>query len=110
LLRGLEVAEDPRFGPGPFLTLERGEVRLRLLSLLAGRVEFGTVVLKQPLISVVKDADGRFNFASLRATSEPRPAPSARPRGGGASSAAAALVSRVTLEDGAISYVAHTPR
>src|SRR5262245_309302 len=79
-LRGLAVTEDPRFGPGTFLTLERGEVRLRLLPLLTGRVEFGTVVLRKPLITIARDADGRLNVASLRATPEPRATPPGRSR------------------------------
>jgi len=104
-LRDLAVAEDPRFGPGPFLTLERGVVRLRLLPLLTGRLEFGTVVLKKPLITVVQDAEGRFNVATLRASSEPRTASPGRSRSPGGPAAAAALVPRMRLEDGAITYV-----
>src|SRR5207237_1342249 len=44
-LKNLEVAEDPRFGTKPFLTMETGSFRLRLLPLLRGRVEFGELVL-----------------------------------------------------------------
>lgn len=108
-LIGLEVAEDPRFGPGPFLSLDRGELRLRLLPLLGGRVEFGDLVLKKPLIRVVQDPSGRWNFATLGAAEATRPAPS-RPRsgaggGGSGSSAAAVLATRIKLDDGVVTYV-----
>src|SRR2546428_9876424 len=38
-LQNLEVAEDPAFGPGPFLTVAEGRMRIRLRPLLSGRVE-----------------------------------------------------------------------
>src|SRR5437762_1098565 len=42
-LHGLEIADDPQFGTEPFLKLETGKVRLKLLPLLTGRVERGDV-------------------------------------------------------------------
>jgi hypothetical protein len=106
-LRGLEVAEDPRFGTSPFVRLDRGELRLRLGSLLRGRLEFGDLILKKPVVAVIQDAAGRWNFASLGAPApEPRPGP-ARPRGsprtGGGGGAV--LASRVKLDDGVVTYV-----
>ena len=38
-LRGLQVAEDPSFGPGPFITVTEGRMRIRIRPLLQGRVE-----------------------------------------------------------------------
>jgi AsmA-like C-terminal region/AsmA family len=112
-LHDLQIAEDPRFGPGPFVKLDRGDVRLRIRPLLAGRVEFGDVVLKKALISVVKDATGRWNFATLGGSppSENRPpAAPGRHRGSTASGAGTASVlgSRVKIEDAVLSYVSRT--
>lgn len=64
-LRGLTVADDPRFGASPFVTLERGFLSLRLRPLLAGRLEFGELRLEQPRIRLVEAADGTLNVASL---------------------------------------------
>src|SRR5258706_13640149 len=36
-LRQLQVAEDPAFGPGPFVTVNEGRMRIRLRPLLQGR-------------------------------------------------------------------------
>ena len=85
VLRQLEVAEDPAFGRNSFLRLDRAEVRLRLRPLLLGRVELGDFVLKEPDISLVQSADGRWNIATLGpAHGEPRGGGRDRPAGGGA--------------------------
>ena len=109
-LHQLQVAEDPQFGSVPFLKLDTGEVRFRLRPLLTGRLEFGDVVLTKPTISVIQDAAGRWNIASLGGPADTR-TPALRPRsGGGAATAGAGAVlgSRVKLEDGIVTYVART--
>jgi hypothetical protein len=112
-LRGVEVAEDPKFGTTPFLQLEKGTVRLRLLPLLAGRLEFSTIVLTQPAISLIRDGQGRWNVATLRASSDARPSASSRTgpsgsSGGGGSpgtgAAGAMFSSRLKIEKGAVTY------
>jgi len=108
-LHALEIGEDPHFGTAPFLKLDTGRLTLRVRPLLAGHVEFSTLTLKQPAITLIRNPDGRLNVASLGvAASEPRPG--ARPgRGGGAGgggTGAAALASRVRIEKGAVTYVA----
>lgn len=108
-LRELEVAEDPRFGPTPFLRIERGLVRLRLWPLLTGHVEFGQVVLEKPQAVLIKDPAGRWNISSLGANREAR-APSRPSRGGGAVAAAPALGSRVAVERAAVTYEVRGPR
>lgn len=111
-LRGVEVAEDPKFGTTPFLQLEKGTVRLRLLPLLAGRLEFSTIVLTQPAITLIRDAQGRWNVATLRASTDSRPPASSRTGGSGSSgggstgagAAGAVFTSRLKIEKGAVTY------
>jgi hypothetical protein len=106
-LHGLEVAEDPSFGTAPFLQLDTGRVRLKLVPLLSGRVELGDIVLKKPVITIIQAADGRLNISTLGTTTEPRP-PSRPGRTTGAPAAAAPVaVTRVTVDDGLVTYVAH---
>jgi uncharacterized protein involved in outer membrane biogenesis len=109
-LTGLEVAEDPRFGDAPFLKLDRGLLRLRLGPLLAGRVEFGELILKEPRISAIQSADGRWNFASIGAGRDTAPVPragGAGPEGrGGSPLALPVLVSRFRIDDGLVTYAA----
>ena len=109
-LHRLQVAEDPQFGTAPFLKLDTGEVRIKLRPLLTGRLELGDVVLTKPTISVIQDAAGRWNIASLGGPTETR-TPAPRPRGGGGGApagASAVLGSRVRVEDGIVTYVART--
>lgn len=107
-LHGLEIAEDPQFGTQPFLRLETGKVRLKLLPLLTGRVELGDITLSKPVITVIQAADGRMNISTLGTGSRAPEGktPERAPRGGGGG-AAAALASRVTIDDGTVTYVSH---
>ncbi|HXG16493.1 MAG TPA: AsmA-like C-terminal region-containing protein [Calidithermus sp.] len=103
VLDDLEVAEDPAFGRGAFLRLDEAVVRLRLWPLLLFRIELGDFILKRPIVSLVQAPDGRWNIATLGATTGDRPA--ARPRGGGGGPGAAAVLgSRVRIEDGVLTY------
>ena len=108
VLRGLEVAEDPAFGTEPFLRLEAGELRLRLGPLLGGRVEFGELVLRRPVITVVQNRDGRLNVATLGpASSSKAPSPPAKDAPPASGSPPMALpVSGVRIDDGTVTYVA----
>lgn len=105
-LHALEVAEDPRFGTGPFLRLETGRLALKLRPLVSGRVEFGDLTLSRPVISLVQNPDGQLNVASLGGPAERSPARPGRP---GAPAAAAgagvALPARVTIEKATVTYL-----
>ena len=105
-LHKLEVAEDPQFGSTPFLTLETGRIYLKLRPLLTGKVEFGDITLREPRIALIQNAEGRLNVASLAPPSEPKAAPrSNRSSGAATGGGAAAIVSRVKVEKGIITYV-----
>ena len=105
-LHKLEVAEDPQFGTAPFLALETGRIYLKLRPLLSGRVEFGDITLERPRIALIRSADGRLNVASLAPASESRNASRpGRSSGGGTGGVAAAVVSRVKIDRGVITYV-----
>ena len=105
-LHKLEVAEDPQFGTTPFITLETGRLHLKLRPLLGGRVEFGDITLERPRIALIQSADGRLNVASLAPPSESRNASRpGRGSGGGTGGVAAAVVSRLKIDRGIITYV-----
>jgi hypothetical protein len=106
-LHDLEVAEDPKFGTAPFLKLDVGRVRLRLLPLLTGRVELGTIALRKPTVTIIQAADGRLNISTLgAATAEPRPAPRPGRTTGGPAAAGPVAVARVVVDGGTVVYVA----
>lgn len=102
VLRDVEVAEDPAFGPGAFIRLSEARVRLRLWPLLLLRVELGDFVLERPAIVLAQSADGRWNFATLGPSSASGRRP-ARGRGsGGPGGAGAVFSSRVLVHAGAV--------
>ncbi|MBI2529415.1 MAG: AsmA family protein [Candidatus Rokubacteria bacterium] len=103
-LRGLSVADDPRFGATPFLTVEEGRLAMRLRPLLSGRVELTHLTLDGLRAEIVEDG-GRLNIATLGAgASAPRAAP--KPGGGPAAGgpAVAGLLSQVRIANGALRY------
>src|SRR5712664_734729 len=105
-LRQLQVAEDPAFGPGPFVTVSEGRMRIRIRPLLQGRVELADLTLEEPRIHVVEDAAGRLNVATLGGGAPPAPAGPPRVGTGrpAAAAAGAVLLSRVRIVKGAIDY------
>lgn len=68
--QSVTVGEDPRFGQEYFLRAESLRVRLRWKSLLHGRLELGTLLLTQPSLNIVRNAEGDWNLAEWL----PRPA------------------------------------
>ena len=105
-LSGLQVAEDPAFGPGPFVTVSEGRMRIRILPLLQGRVELADLTLREPRIHVVEDAAGRLNVATLGGGPPVAGGPPARPGTGrpGPAAAGGLLLSRVRIVNGAVDY------
>lgn len=106
-LHNLEVDEDPKFGTAPFLKLDVGLVRLRLLPLLTGRVELGAIVLRKPTVTIIQGAEGRLNISTLgTGAAEARPAPKPGRTPGGAAAVSPVAAARVLIEGGTVVYVA----
>ena len=105
-LRGLQIAEDPRFGTGAFLTVNDGRIRIRLAPLFTGRLELADVTLDGLTVSVIEDA-GQWNVASLGAITPPGRPSAGRGTTSGAVSTVGGLgaaLSRMRIVDGAIEY------
>jgi uncharacterized protein involved in outer membrane biogenesis len=58
------LADDPTFSADAFLRAKDLRVDLRLLPLSIGQFRLKGMVLESPLITIVRDARGRYNFAS----------------------------------------------
>ncbi len=59
------VAEGARYPGRDALRLAAVSLRLRPLPLLRGRIEFGSVILDQPTLTLIRDREGRWNFEDL---------------------------------------------
>lgn len=65
-LQTVRVADDPRFGGEPFLQAASVTVHAKLWPLLHKQLEIGEVDLAQPEVRLIRDAAGRWNYASLK--------------------------------------------
>ena len=63
-LANFVLADDPAFSTETFLRAKTLNVELQLSSLFIGRLRPKKVVLESPIVTVVRDAQGRYNFAS----------------------------------------------
>src|SRR5258708_25734195 len=72
-LRQLQVAEDPAFGPGPFVTVNEGRMRIRLRPLLQGRVGLAALTLAAPRTPGVPGAARPPTVATPAPSRPPRP-------------------------------------
>jgi uncharacterized protein involved in outer membrane biogenesis len=74
------IGEDPRFGQGPFATVQKLAVSVKLLPLLHRDVEISGVDLQRPHVELIRDAQGQWNFSSLGAAASQPPAGQPQPR------------------------------
>lgn len=64
-IEGLRIAENPAFGKGDFLDMGRLRVKVKFLPLLRKEIEVKELILDKPVIQLIKNAKGEFNFNDL---------------------------------------------
>ncbi|MFN8007027.1 MAG: AsmA-like C-terminal region-containing protein [Terriglobia bacterium] len=64
-LRDMAVAEDPDFGQSPFVLVESLVVKAGILALLRGQVEISDLRIAHPVVSLIQNREGRWNYSSL---------------------------------------------
>lgn len=100
-IRDAQIADALGFKDPVFSTARTFQMRVRLIPLLSGRVEVPSIELDQPVIHLVKNARGEWNFASLGGTpSGTQPAQTAPPAG--AASERVLQIEELRLRDGAV--------
>ncbi len=72
-LNNFAMADDPAFSPGEFVRARDLQLNVRLLPLLRRNLEVKRVILHQPVIQVIRDKQGRFNFSTIGAVREKKP-------------------------------------
>src|SRR5215470_12895937 len=64
------IAEDSRFAQGAnFLQAQNLDVQVSLSSLLRGNVQVNSLELRRPVVELLKDKDGTWNFSTLGSSS-----------------------------------------
>lgn len=64
-IQGIRIAENPEFGKGDFLNLERLHVKIKLFPLLKKQVQVKELILDKPVVRLIKNTKGEFNFTDL---------------------------------------------
>lgn len=64
-LSGLQIKDDPNFHSGNFIETDELIVNVKLLPLISKDIQVKKIILKTPLIRIIKDSSGNFNFSGL---------------------------------------------
>lgn len=70
-LSNLKVSDSPAYPTNTFFAAEQLQLRLKLWPLLRGRFEVTEFVLEKPVINLLKEPDGSFNYSDLAAKKVP---------------------------------------
>lgn len=93
-----QLGNGAGFGPGPFLTVERADVGVRLVPLLRGRLEVRRLELEGLRVYLEKNAQGRGNWEDL-AEGE-----TTSTREGAAASTEMPTIAGVSIKDATLDY------
>jgi uncharacterized protein involved in outer membrane biogenesis len=106
-LKNFVLSDDPAFSSGDFVRAEDLQVNLKLLPLLRKEFQVKRLILHRPVIEIIRNKDGAFNFSTIAkqpkeekktpAKEEPKPEEKKTPP--------ALLVSLVDISGGDIHYL-----
>ena len=104
-LQNFALADDPAFSSDSFVQATDLQVNVKLMPLLNQEIEVKRVILHDPVIRVIRNAQGVFNFASLSGGDTPDAAPDASETTESSSSGdIPLLVALVNITNGDIQY------
>ena len=64
-LQNVALADDPAFSSDTFVRAADLQITLKFMPLLRQELEVGRVIVRDPVIRLIRNAEGVFNFASL---------------------------------------------
>ena len=91
------LADAPGFGDEPFVSIQDARVSVRVLPLLRGKVDVGTVTLDSPRIRLITDSSGRSNWSDLGKSDEATP-----PEAESSTPTEVPTVAGLTIKDGSV--------
>lgn len=109
----LRISESPDFSKGTFLSSDQFTLHVKLIPLIFRKV-IGQLVLRRPVITIIRHSDGKtFNFSDLMASSNPpasaSPSPAPAPELSDKKPSFALLIPRAEIDKGVIHFVDHSP-
>lgn len=98
----IAVHEGEKYPGRDAVRLRQLSIRLRLLPLLRGQFAFGTIVLDQPVITLIRDRQGHWSYEDVLARTSAAGGAAHSPAGvkGGAGSTPALSVEKIEIRDG----------
>jgi uncharacterized protein involved in outer membrane biogenesis len=64
-LREVTIADDPGFSKNPFIMVESLVVKAGILSLLRGKIEISDLRITHPVVELIQNREGLWNYSSL---------------------------------------------
>jgi AsmA protein len=94
----IAIAEDPAFGTSPFVTAKSLKVGVEIWPLITSKeLHVTEITLKEPQITLLKTAAGKWNFSSLGANATKAPS---QPSSSSSSTPGNLSVSKLSVTDG----------
>ena len=105
-LKEFSLADDPSFAKEPFVRAENVQVNMKLLPLFRKELQVSKVILHRPVINVIKDQKGQFNFSTIGREKEKKETEKEKKESPKERAAPPALlVSLIDVDGGEIQYV-----
>jgi len=102
--KGVTVGEDPTFSHEYFLRAENLSANLRLMGLLRGHFEFGTLSLNKPSLILVRNSQGRWNLEKWLPPAKTIPSQNARVYGPASPVAPVNRLEKIEFDEGRINF------
>lgn len=107
-VQGFTVLDDPAFSSNPFASLTSLDVGVKFMPLLSGKVEVEEIILRDPVINMIRNKSGTTNVSTLGPrTAAPATVPqpeSQQQTGDPLQSLALLAVDRVSIDGGQLAY------
>jgi AsmA protein len=108
-LTNFAMADDPGFSAGDFIRAKDLQVNVKLWPLLKKEIQVKRAVLHNPVIQIIRDADGEFNFSTIGKIAKDKEPGAEKerkePKPGEEKDRSAFWVSLVNISGGDIRYV-----
>jgi len=101
---GVSVGEDPSFGHEYFLRAENLSANLRLMGLLRGHFDFGTISFSKPSLILVRNSEGRWNLERWLPPAKTTPLQNARVYGPASPVAPVNRLEKIVFDEGRINF------
>jgi AsmA protein len=107
-LKEFSLADDPSFSRESFIRAADLQVNVKFLPLLKKELEIDELVLRRPVINIIRNEKGQFNFSTIAAKEKEKKEREKEQKERPEKLPPALLVSLVDVNDGLIRYVDKT--